>query len=78
MARIYKSCIKCGYLYEYSSYSVCPECGEKQVEVDKLNSIKHNMNFERFTNKERISLANVDTDYEPKHREKIKDFGGNK
>lgn len=33
MARIYKSCIKCGYLYDYNGYSICPECGEKEVNI---------------------------------------------
>ena len=30
MARIYKSCSECGYLYDYNGYRICPECGAVQ------------------------------------------------
>lgn len=39
-----------------------------------IDPIKENLNFERFMNKERVSLADIDSDYPPSQREFIKDF----
>ncbi len=43
-----------------------------------MDSVKHKLNFQRFMNEERVSLADVDTDYEPKHRDTIKNYIYNK
>lgn len=58
----------------YSRGSVSGSLIAYIIGMTDIDSIKHNMNFERFMNKERVSLADVDTDYEPKHREKIKSY----
>ena len=44
------------------------------IGMTDIDSIKHNMNFERFMNTERVSLADVDTDWQPNHREIIKKY----
>lgn len=48
------------------------------IGMTDIDSIKHNMNFERFMNTERVSLADVDTDWQPNHREIVKDYIYNK
>lgn len=48
------------------------------IGMTDIDSIKHKMNFERFMNKERVSLADVDTDWQPNHRETVKDYIYNK
>ncbi len=44
------------------------------MQITNSNSIKHNLNFERFMNKERVSLADIDTDWSPSQRDKIKQY----
>lgn len=44
------------------------------LRITELDSIKHGLNFERFMSKERISLADIDTDYEPSRRWEIQKF----
>ena len=39
-----------------------------------MNSLKFNLNFFRFLNPNRVSNADIDTDYSNKDREKIKSF----
>ena len=46
--------------------------------ITEMDSIKHKLNFERFMNKERVSLADVDTDYDPTQRKIVKDYIYNK
>ncbi len=48
------------------------------IGLTEIDSIKENLNFERFMNKERISLADIDTDWPPSSREFIKDYIFNK
>lgn len=48
------------------------------IGMTEMDSIKHNLNFERFMNSERISLADVDTDWPPAKRDTIKDYIFNK
>jgi|GEM_PF-449204 len=48
------------------------------IGMTDIDSIKHKMNFERFMNVERVSLADVDTDWQPNHRELVKDYIYNK
>lgn len=48
------------------------------IGMTDIDSIKHKMNFERFMNVERVSLADVDTDWQPNHREIVKDYIYNK
>jgi DNA polymerase-3 subunit alpha len=42
--------------------------------ITNVNSMKHNLNFERFMNKERVSLADIDTDWSPSQRDLVKQF----
>lgn len=48
------------------------------IGITDIDSIKHRMNFERFMNVERVSLADIDTDWQPNHRELVKDYIYNK
>lgn len=42
--------------------------------ITEIDSIKFNMNFERFMNAERVSLSDIDIDYPPDKRELVKDY----
>ncbi len=44
------------------------------MKITNVNSIKHNLNFERFMNTERVSLADIDTDWSPSQRDMIKKY----
>jgi len=44
------------------------------MRITQMNSIDRNLNFARFMSKERISLADIDTDYEPSKRHIIQDY----
>ena len=35
------------------------------LNIVQVDAVKENLNFERFINKERVSIADIDTDYEP-------------
>ena len=42
--------------------------------ITEVDSIKYNLNFERFMNAERVSLSDIDLDYPPNKREIVKDY----
>jgi DNA polymerase-3 subunit alpha len=42
--------------------------------ITNINSMKHDLSFERFMNKERVSLADIDTDWSPSQRDLVKQF----
>lgn len=42
--------------------------------ITEMDSIKHNLNFERFMNIERVSLSDIDTDFPPSRRKEVKDY----
>lgn len=42
--------------------------------ITEMDSIKHNLNFERFANPERQSLADVDTDFPSNRRNEVKQY----
>lgn len=42
--------------------------------ITEMDSIKHNLNFERFMNTERVSLSDVDTDFPPSRIEEVKQY----
>lgn len=46
--------------------------------ITEMDSIKHGLNFERFMNTERVSLADIDNDIPPSRREEVKDYIVNK
>jgi len=62
--------IYCGYSRGSVSGSECAEL----LGVTDIDAIKFDMNFERFMNKERVSLADVDSDWAPHDREKVKEY----
>lgn len=44
------------------------------MKITNVDSIKHNLNFERFMNAERVSLADIDTDWSPSQRDLVKQY----
>lgn len=42
--------------------------------ITEMDSIKHKLNFSRFMNVERVSLADIDTDLEPSRIGEVKDY----
>ena len=46
--------------------------------ITEMDSIKYNLNFSRFANPEKVSLADVDTDFPSSRREEVKEFIFNK
>lgn len=62
----------------YSRGSVSGSLIAYIIGMTDVDSIKHNLSFERFMNKERVSLADVDTDWQPNHRDIVKDYIYNK
>lgn len=42
--------------------------------ITEMDSIKHNLNFDRFMNVERVSLSDIDTDFPPNRIAEIKDY----
>lgn len=62
--------IYCGY----SRGSVSGSMIAYILGITEMDSIKFGLNFFRFANPERVSLADVDTDYSEEDREKVKRF----
>ncbi len=42
--------------------------------ITEMDSIKHQLNFDRFMNVERVSLSDIDTDFPPSDRDRVKDY----
>ncbi len=42
--------------------------------ITEMDSIKHNLNFDRFMNVERVSLSDIDTDFPPSKIEDVKQY----
>ena len=75
----YKSALKKqGVSYGYSRGSVSGSIIAYLLGITEVDSIKYNLNFERFMNKERVSLADVDTDWSKKDRYKVREYLFNK
>lgn len=62
--------INCGY----SRGSVSGSIIAYLLGITEVDSIKHNLNFERFMNTERVSLADIDTDWYSEDRETVKNY----
>jgi DNA polymerase III subunit alpha len=45
--------------------------------ITEMDSIKHNLNFFRFLNPERVTLADIDIDYPPSRRQEVIDYVAN-
>lgn len=69
---------KQGVSYGYSRGSVSGSVIAYLLGITEVDSIKYNLNFERFMNKERVSLADIDTDWSKKDRYKVRDYMFNK
>ena len=75
----YKSALKKqGVSFGYSRGSVSGSIIAYLLGITEVDSIKYNLNFERFMNKERVSLADVDTDWSKKDRYKVREYLFNK
>ena len=71
----YKSAMrKQGIRYGYSRGSVSGSIIAYLLHITDIDSIKFNLNFERFMNKERVSLADIDTDWYSEDRKAVKSY----
>ncbi len=60
--------------YGYSRGSVSGSIIAYLLYITEIDSVKYNLNFERFMNKERVSLADVDSDWLSEDRKQVKDY----
>lgn len=60
--------------FGYSRGSVSGSIIAYLLGITEVDSIKYNLNFERFMNKERVSLADVDTDWLSEDRNNVRDY----
>ena len=67
-----------GIEYGYSRGSVSGSIIAYLLHITDVDSIEHKLNFERFMNKERVSLADVDSDWYSRDRKSVKDYLYNK
>ena len=75
----YKSALKeQGVSFGYSRGSISGSVIAYILGITEVDSIKYNLNFERFMNTERVSLADVDTDWGKKDRYKVRQYLFNK
>lgn len=65
---------KRGIKYGYSRGSVSGSVIAYLLYITEIDSVRYNLNFERFMNKERVSLADVDTDWLSEDRKVVKDY----
>lgn len=63
-----------GVLCGYSRGSVSGSIIAYILGITEVDSIEHGLNFERFMNTERISLADIDSDWADEDRDKVKDW----
>lgn len=60
--------------FGYSRGSVSGSIIAYILGITEIDSVKYNLNFERFMNRERVSLADVDTDWLSEDRKAVKDY----
>jgi len=60
--------------YGYGRGSVTGSIIAYLMQITQMNSIERNLNFPRFMSKERISLADIDTDYSPSKRHIVQNY----
>lgn len=63
-----------GVLCGYSRGSVSGSIIAYILGITEVDSIEHGLNFERFMNTERISLADIDSDWADEDRDKVKEW----
>lgn len=69
-----KQNVHCGYSRGSCSGSVIAYL----LGITDVDSIKYNLNFERFMSPERVSLADIDSDWSKRDRGKVRDYLYNK
>lgn len=75
----YKNALKRqGVNFGYSRGSVSGSVIAYLLGITEVDSVKFNLNFERFMNKERVSLADIDTDWYKEDRWKVREYLFNK
>lgn len=67
-------CIENGIVVGYGRGSVNGSVIAWLLGITEMDSIKHNLNFERFMNTERVSLSDIDTDFPPSRIEEVKQY----
>lgn len=67
-------CIKNDIMVGYGRGSVNGSVIAWLLGITEMDSIKHNLNFERFLNTERVSLSDIDTDFPPSRIEEVKQY----
>ena len=60
--------------FGYSRGSVSGSIIAYLLGITEIDSVKYNLNFERFMNTERVSLADIDTDWLSSDRKAVKDY----
>lgn len=65
---------KKGIKYGYSRGSVSGSLIAYLLGITEIDSVRFNLNFERFMNRERISLADVDSDWLSEDRKEVKEY----
>ena len=71
----YKTAMKTkGVNFGYSRGSVSGSVIAYILGITEVDSVKYNLNFERFMNTERVSLADVDTDWYSTDRDRVRDY----
>lgn len=63
-----------GVRFGYSRGSVSGSVIAYILGITEVDSVKYNLNFERFMNRERISLADIDTDWLSEDRKTVRDY----
>ncbi|MFJ8247403.1 PHP domain-containing protein [Peribacillus asahii] len=63
-----------GLRYGFGRGSVTGSIIAYLMQITHMNSIDRNLNFPRFMSKERISLADIDTDWSPKERYVVQEY----
>lgn len=65
---------KQGIRFGYSRGSVSGSLIAYVLGITEIDSLKNNLNFERFMNRERVSLADIDTDWYSEDQPKVKNY----
>lgn len=67
-----------GMYHGYSRGSVSGSLVAYLIGLTDMDSVKHKLNFQRFMNVERVSLADIDTDWDTNDRDVVKKYVYNK
>jgi len=69
-----KHCRENGIKYGASRGSSSGSVIAYLLNITDVDSLKYDLNFERFMSKERVSLCDIDSDYEPSKRHLVKKY----